>query len=213
MLLAPGPASRLVSPLHVAGVADPLFEQTLDVRLVAVDGAEIASGTAFIAADVGQRGPFEGDLPFSVSAEQNALLQVFARSARDGGVTHLASVGVTLAASGPAQIVAWSPYPEQIVIQQPASGASVSGTLHVEGVGTASFEGTLVIEAFDADGNLLASQPVITAAPDIGMPGLFAVDLMLPSGLTGPGRVVVRDPSPAFGGDVHLASVEVRYGP
>jgi hypothetical protein len=29
----------------------------------------------------------------------------------------------------------------------------------------------------------------------------------------GPGRVVVRNPSPAFGGDLHLNSVEVNLEP
>jgi hypothetical protein len=214
LILQPGPASHLISPIHVQGIADPTFEQTLVVRLVLIDGTEVASLPATIAADVGQRGPFEADLPFNVPGGGIAFIQVYSQSPRDGGVTHLASVGVTLISSGPATVVPMKAHPEDIAIAQPQSAQSISGgILHVEGIALASFEQTLLIELYDFDGNVVASQPVIVTAPDLGQPGPFVADLPYSVAASGPARVVVRDVSPAYGGDVHLASVDVDLNP
>jgi hypothetical protein len=215
MILEPGPGSRLVSPMHVTGWSDPTFEQGLSVRLLSFEGGEIiATMSTQIMADVGQRGAFAVEIPFTVTEEQNALLQVLSYSPRDGGVTHLSSVIVTLLPDGIASLIARSPYPEQIEVLQPAPGSIVAGGIvHVEGVAIASFEGTLVVELYDETGSLLASEPLIVDAPDMGLPGTFALDLVYSISSEGAGRVVVIDPSPAFDGFNHLASVEVRLQP
>jgi hypothetical protein len=210
----PGPGSRLTSPLTVAGLADPTFEQNLVVRLVLDDGTELAVAPTTIAADVGQRGPYTVDLPFTTSGERQAFLQVYAASPRDGGITHLASVGVLIADAGPETVTPVEAQPERIRIDQPGPGDTVGGGVaHVEGFGLASFEQTLLVELLDVDGNVLASQPVTVAAPDLGQPGPFSADIPYTLAAPGPGRLVIRDISPAFGGDVHLASIEISLAP
>jgi hypothetical protein len=214
LILEPGNGSRLTSPIHVAGIADPTFEQTLVVRVVFDDGSELAVQPVTIAADIGRRGPFAGDIPFIVSGERHAFIQVYDQSARDGGVIHLASVGVILTDTGPAEIAPAEPHPEQIAIFRPVNGEVIEGGLvRVEGFGLAGFEQTLLIEVYDADGSLVGSQPIIVKAPDLGLPGPFSADILYAVAVTGPGRIVVRDVSPAFGGDSHLASVEVMLEP
>jgi hypothetical protein len=214
LILSPGPGSRLTSPIHLQGMSDPTFEQTLAVRLLADNGSQLASVSTTIQADAGQRGAFKVDIPFSVGQTQQGFLQVFATSPRDGGVTHLASVGVQLASGGSADIHPAEPHAEQIAIRQPQPGETVSGgRLHVAGFGLGGFEQTLVIDIYDAEGNQLAEQPVMVKAPDLGQPGPFEADLSYTLAQPGPGRVVVRDVSPAFGGDTHLMSVEVRLQP
>jgi hypothetical protein len=214
-ILEPAPGSRLVSPLHLAGMADSTFEQVLTIRLVSFEGGLLAElAPVMIQSEMGQRGPFSADLAFSIDREQNALIQVLAHSPRDGGVTHLSSVGVTLLPGGAAQIRTREPYTEQISISQPQPGATVSGgLLHIEGVGIPTFEGTLVVQLYGEEGNLLASEPLIVNAPDMGLPGDFTLDLPYSAAAEGPGRVVVSDPSPAFDGLNHLASVEIRLQP
>jgi hypothetical protein len=205
----------LVSPLHVAGWSDPTFEQTLSVRLLSMDGSEVSAPVlAQIAADVGQRGPFAVDIPFFVSGEQNAQIQVLSYSPRDGGVTHLSSVGVTLIPAGSASSLVRLPYPEQVAVLQPELGATISGgVVHVEGVAVPSFEGTLVVEMYDEAGDLLASEPLIVDVPDMGLPGSFSLDFVYGAASAGPGRLVIKDPSPVFDEVNHLASVEVRLQP
>jgi hypothetical protein len=201
--------------MRLVGMADPTHEQSLILRGLRLDGSLlIAPQPITISAALGSRGPFEVEVPFDVSQEERVFLQVYAQSARDGGITHLASVAVTLSPDGPEEILTASRSAEQIVIQAPSPGSLLpGGRARVEGIGVASFEGTFVIELVDENGTVIASQPVISEAPDMGLPGTFSADLTFNVSQTGPGRIVVRDPSPAFGGDVHLASVEVRLEP
>lgn len=214
LIFEPGPDSLLTNPIHVEGLADPTFEQTLVIRVVLADGMEVATQPTTIAAEVGQRGPFEANLYVNAPGGGNAFIQVYSQSARDGGTTHLASVGVVLGLGGLAVVVPGMPHPEDIVVAQPQTGQTISGgMLHVEGIAVASFEQTLLIELHDADGNVVASQSVIVNAPDLGQPGPYSADIPYSVATSGPGRVVVRDVSPAFGGDVHLASVEIDLNP
>ena len=214
LILEPGPGSRLTSPLQVAGMADSTFEQHLLLRLVLDDGTEIAAGPVIIQSELGTRGPFEGELAFSVAGERNALLQVSSQSARDGGITHLASVGVTLAPTGPVQLQPAAPHFESLQITAPQPGETASGgVVHVEGIGRASFEGNLVIEVYDEQGNLIGSMPVLVDAPDMGLAGAFSADVPYTVAVAGFGRITVVDPLPAFDGIGHIASVEVRLLP
>lgn len=214
LILEPGNSSRVTSPIRVAGLADPTFEQTLVVRVVLVDGAELVTQPVTIAADLGQRGPFSGEIPFVVEDERQAFIQVFAQSARDGGVTHLASVGVRLTPTGPEDIVPGKPQPEQIAIFEPAPGATIQGGVaHVEGFGLGGFEQTLVVEVHDQSGSVVGSMPITVDAPDLGLPGVILADVPYTLATAGPGRIVVRDISPAFGGDSHVSSVDVSLEP
>ncbi|MGH2620421.1 MAG: Gmad2 immunoglobulin-like domain-containing protein [Anaerolineales bacterium] len=214
LILEPGPGSRLTSPLRVAGLADSTFEQHLLLRLVLDDGTEIAAGPVIIQSEFGTRGPFEGELAFIIAGERNALLQVSSQSARDGGITHLTSVGVTLAATGPVQVLPAAPHFESLQITAPQPGDTASGGIvHVEGTGLASFEGTLVIEVYDEQGNLIGSMPVLVDAPEMGLPGPFSADVPYSLAVAGFGRITVVDPLPAFDGLGHIASVEVRLLP
>ena len=214
LILEPGNGSRVTSPIRVAGLADPTFEQTLVVRVVLVDGAEVVTQPVTIAADIGQRGPFSGEIPFEVSDERQAFIQVFAQSARDGGITHLASVGVRLAPTEPEDIVPGEPHPEQIAIFEPSPGETIQGGIaHVEGFGLGGFEQTLVVEVYDQSGSVIGSMPITVDAPDLGLPGVILADVPYTLGVAGPGRIAVRDISPAFGGDSHVSSVEVTLEP
>jgi hypothetical protein len=57
----------------------------------------LASGNAFInSPDVGQPGPFAGELTYSVSEPTSARIVVFAASARDGGLLHVNSIPILL---------------------------------------------------------------------------------------------------------------------
>lgn len=214
LILEPGNGSRLISPARVAGVADPTFEQTLIVRIVDIEGTELALQPVTIAADLGLRGPFEVEVPFTVSGEQQAFIQVYDVSARDGRVVHLSSVAVTLAAGGAENVLLGEPRPERIAIFEPALGEEMhGGVVQVVGFGLAGFEQTLIVEVLDAGGAVVGSMPVTVEAADFGLPGPFRADVPYVLAVAGPGRIVVRDVSPAFGGDVHVASVAVSLAP
>ncbi len=210
LIRTPGNSSRVTSPVRVAGEADSTFEQALTVRIVTVDGETLATQPATIAAELGQRGPYEAEVAFTVDEETQAWIQVFATSARDGGITHLSAVGLLLAPDGEEDIVAGQPHEERISIESPTVGETLSGgEVVVRGRGLASFEQTLIVELLDEEGRLITMTPLIVDAPDLGEWGEFEATLSYEVSERAPARVVVYDPSPAFGGEVHLASVEV----
>jgi hypothetical protein len=219
LILTPGSGSRLVSQVHVEGLADSTFEQNLVVQVVALSDTGpdvIAQQAVTIQAELGQRGPFAADMVFTFEGdtEQPGEVRVFSTSPRDGGLTHLATAQVRLAASGPPDIRTADAHDELIVISSPPVAAAVSGGVaHVEGTGLASFEQTLVVEIYDADGQLIGSAPTTVTAQEYGMRGPFSADVVYALAASGPGRIVVIDPSPAFGQTLHLASVEVQLEP
>lgn len=216
MVLEPGPGSRVTSPITVRGVADPTFEQTLVARLVDASGSVLIEEPLMIQSPLGERGPFEGQIEFTVSEATNVFLQVYATSARDGGITHLETVGggITLLPAETQDIVERDPYPEQIAIFEPQAGQQISaGSVHVEGFGLASFEGTLVLELYDAEGTKLGSTPIIVASPDMGTSGHYSGDVPYSISEQTPARLVVRDPLPTGNGVNHITSVEIRLQP
>jgi hypothetical protein len=213
-ILTPASGSVVTSTIHIEGISDPTFEQNLVVRVLTADGTEVAEVPTTIQVGTGQRGPFALDLPVNLTTQQNIFVQVFAASPRDGGVTHLSSVGVTFTPTGPANIITRAPYQEQIAIFQPQITATVTGgNVQVSGYGLASFEQTLLVQVLDEDGMVVGSQPVMVDSAGPGKPGPFQVNIPYTVSASGPGRIVVRDVSPAFGGDVHLSSVEVTLAP
>lgn len=210
----PASSSIVASPLQVRGMADPTFEQNLGLRLYRMTGELLAEGSATIEAPIGERGPFSGELTFEAEPGGPLLLQVFNTSARDGGLTHLSSVPLTLSEQGEVQIKEAPVGPEQIFIEQPEAGATLSGGLvRVSGFGRASFEATLVVEVVNADGETVGQQPLIVEEPAMGEPGHFMAEVNYDIDRAQPGRLVVYDPSPAFGGLIHLNSVEVQLQP
>ena len=219
LVWTPANGSRLVGAAHIEGEAEPTFEQTLVVQVVALDQEPfevLAQQPVIIDADAGQRGAFTADLTFDLGggAERPGAVNVISVSPRDGGITHLTSAQVTLAASGTEAVLANNSVDERIAIFAPAAGdALAGGVAHVEGFALASFEQTLLVEILDVDGLVIGSMPVLVQAPDMGIPGPFAVDVLYALATPGPGRIVVRDISPAFGQDLHLASVDVGLEP
>lgn len=216
-ILEPGPGSRLVSPLNVrVRTWLPAFERTLTLRLLSDDGRDLIGPQAVVAAsEEGGWLSFSAALPFSISEEGNAFLQAYLTSPRDGAVTHLASTWVRLMPAGEAAIEpAPADPPETLQIRLPAAGESIrGGVVHVEGFGLASFEQTLLIEVHDAAGAVIGLQPVLVQAPDWGIAGPFSAEVAYTLAAAGPGRIVVRDISPAHGDDVHRASVEIELAP
>jgi hypothetical protein len=92
----PFAGASVTSPLTVFGTAGATFEQTLVIRMVGLDNVELGKTTTTIQADGGQRGSFNATIDFTAGDNQNALLQIYSTSARDGSLVHLNSVMVKL---------------------------------------------------------------------------------------------------------------------
>ncbi len=227
LVLEPGEGSAVASPAHIAGEADPTFEQSLVAQISSADGTILATANAQISAEVGQRGPFSVDLAFSVDSHQPGRMAVYAVSPRDGGLIHLASVDVTLlAAGGAAALNPTRPHTETIALFAPALLANLSGgAAHITGFSEYVFENQLSV-AICGQGGVGAPDPICGTAdnrvgagtatvqsPDIGQPGPLETDVTYTVPAAMRGRIVVYSVSPRDGGVTHLSSQEVVLAP
>ncbi|TAJ18887.1 MAG: hypothetical protein EPO65_07950 [Dehalococcoidia bacterium] len=104
-----------------------------------------------------------------------------------------------------------------VCIELPQKGASAARgvSLVVRGYAGGSFENNVVVEVrtVDASGALgaapLVLKPVTYTAPDMGMPGFWAVELLVPVGPPSNARVIAHFESPKDGARVAEASVDI----
>jgi hypothetical protein len=203
-ILEPGPGSVVASPVRIVGIAGPLHDQSLFARIVLEDNEFLPEVPVIVQARPGERGSFEVEYHFVRGG--HGRIQVYSLSPRDGGITHLTTVGVQLSPSGTDQIRRVDPHPERIAIYQPVKGQTVSGgVVTVEGFGLATFEQTLLVEVIDSQGNSVGMQ-IVTLTTDLGEPGPFQVIVPYLASSSGPGRIIVHD-------EMHLNSVEVTLEP
>jgi hypothetical protein len=226
----PGNASRVVSPVRVAGEAEGAFEQSLVINIV-VNGQVIATATAQIAADMGQRGPFSVDVPFTLPAgttgETPAHILVYHISPRDGSAAHLSSTLVyLLPPGGTPNLTAGGENKEFFTIYSPAPMATVAGGVaQVTGYSAPVFENNigLVICGDGGSGaphllcgtadNVLGTGFATVQAPDIGQPGPFSAQV--PYAVSAPrgGTIVLFVTSPMDGTVTHIYSRPVNLAP
>ncbi len=227
-ILQPGLGSSVVSPVKVAGEADPTFEQHLMAKVAGETGAALNTKSTTIQVPAGERGPFSLQIPFTVTKSQPGRVAVWSTSAKDGGLVHFSSVEVTLLSSGSAKILAQpQAASEVLVITQPsATGAAASGgKLLVQGWSGPVFENALVVVLCGEGGsgktdpfcgtadNILARTTTTIHAPDVGQPGPFSVEISYHVTQPVSGRVAVYYTSPRDGYLLHLSSMPVKLAP
>lgn len=223
---SPGSSSMVVSPLEVAGQADPTFEQNLVIAIYAEDGTQLALAPATIQADLGYRGPYSLELEFSVESQQAGRITVYSTSARDGGIIHLNSVDVVLLPSGSSQISTNTEELESILIESPANGDRVSGgVIQLSGFSDYYFESNLGMvlcgpggsgapdELCGTEDNALARGAVTIQAPDVGQPGPFSAEINYSVMEPTPARLLLYATSPRDGGLIHVSSVNLELAP
>lgn len=109
-----------------------------------------------------------------------------------------------------------APTSARITIVDPANGTvvDVGAPFAVRGTGEGLPEGTVVVEALDAAGNVLAMQPTIVTASDAGIGGAgpWSVQLSAQVSPGTPGSIRAYSQSPADGSFMAETSVAVVFG-
>ena len=198
-------------PVTASGTGAGLPEGNLVVQ--ALDQYEnllVEEPTTLQGSDVGTggEGTWEVRLRIPVEAGTPGLIVAISRSPADNSKVAEDWVDV---------IFGTAPAPEpQLEINDPTEGAvlDTSAPVPVNGTGAGLYEGTVVVQALDASGQVLAEQATTLEGPDAGSggPGTWSVQLIAqpPAGTTG--QIVAFSPS-ADGGDPDATtSVNVTYG-
>jgi len=103
-----------------------------------------------------------------------------------------------------------------ITITKPVQGDNLDLTwsLNVSGQASGLFEGSLVVQALNAAGNILAQEPTAINSPDAGTGGSgpWSVDLYINAPTGSQGQIVAFSTSPLDGSRVAEDRIEVGYG-
>jgi putative lipoprotein len=135
-----------------------------------------------------------------------------------GNPTEDVEVLVERAGGGPAPTPQPTPAPAEasIRINDPNRGdvLDISGPVTVRGTGANLYEGNVVVQALDGQGNVLDQQPTTLTGRDVGSGGMraWSVDLNIQVEPGTVGRIFAFSPSPKDGSIMASDQVEVTYG-
>lgn len=82
--------------IHVSGYAAPTFEQNLVIEVLDSEGQTVGEVATIIASSMGEWGPFEAEVSYTVTAETPGALCVTDYSAADGNIVHRNCLNITL---------------------------------------------------------------------------------------------------------------------
>ena len=206
VIISPGNGTQwnVSQPIQVTGSARDVPDDT--VLIFAVD-----NGLNILGQTTAQLGPpndqdvraYSGTLSASVSTTTEGKI-VSGVLNEDGSVAESAGVFVTYVV----------PVQSSITITQPPDGATLANpeSIGVTGTGEGLFENSVVVQATDSEGNVLAEQATTTDASEPGGAGNWSVTLSVsvPAGTTG--RIIAFSTDPATGGTSASAQINVTYG-
>ena len=216
-IFSPGPASQVTSPFRVAGWGGPSYKDRVKLRLLGENGRVLAEGSAYlhVLPEVENSGRFYLEVPFDISlVAEAARLEVSMHCYRNGQLSHLNTVNLTLLSVGSSLIHPAINGPEKLAIFYPRQEAVIEGgQVTVFGAGWVDSDLPLTIEVLDTNGKLLGSSQVYLDAPVIGQLGTFQVDVSYQITFPQWGRIGVSEHSADIPGLIHYSSVVVWLKP
>jgi hypothetical protein len=212
-IFAPGPLSKLVSPVEIFGYAIPGYNNLGQVILYGEDGRTLASemlqlNTAYTWAY------FSWSLPFQIQAAGELARLSLSTQDQYGRLTALYSVHLILLQEGYSIVNPPGDLRERGVILQPAAGQrNAGGLLRVSGELRPLNSQPLVVELVTRDGNIIASQlvPITPPPTDIYIP--FQVDLPYSVSRGTWALLEIHQPDARIGGIMYLNSREIYLNP
>jgi hypothetical protein len=212
LITSPQPGQGVRGTLRIEGVSDPALAQQLNVVVRDAKGTVMSSTRPVVQPQSGQRSAFSADVAVPADTpRQTGRVQIYAVSASNNAVTHLASVEVEL--NGDAQAAAVpidQQTPEAIAMIFPSPNAEVKGVVKVA---AATMLGPkIVVEVLDAN-NQTVGRVEQTADLAAGSPAQVMAEVPIQVSTAGPGRVLVYVVNARDGTTEHLSSVDVNLAP
>ncbi|MEJ2737255.1 MAG: Gmad2 immunoglobulin-like domain-containing protein [Anaerolineae bacterium] len=206
-----GQVVELNQPVRVDGKGVGLPEGNVVVEVQDWQGNVLDRQPATLQGrDVGAGGEGTWSVELTIEAEPGTAGRIWAYSPspEDGSILAEDSVEVSLGRTAAVQVF--------IRIDEPAQGAlvDIEQPVGVRGSGAGLPEGNVVVEALDAEGNVLDRQPATLQGPDVGTggEGTWSVELTIETEPGTAGKIRAYSPSPADGSIVAEDSVEVSLG-
>jgi heat shock protein HslJ len=206
-----GQTLDIAGPITVRGTGAGLPEANVIVQALDRDGNELASQPAILQGPevgTGGEGTWQVQLTIETEAGMAGQIRAYSPSPTDNSVVAEGRVQVTFGST--------PPVPAFLEIDEPASGAvlDTSQPVAVSGTGGGLPEGNVVVQALDADNEVLAEQATTLQGSDVatGGEGTWSVMLIVqpPAGTIG--QIVAFSSSPDSGEKVAESAVSVTYG-
>jgi hypothetical protein len=211
---APGPLSKLVSPLLFDAYVMIGADGRANVELFGEDGRLIATDTVF--GETGRYYRVQRYLDFSIPGAGELARLRFTTKDRYGRITSLSSVDVVLLQFGrsiPNPPTVWL---DPFIIWRPSRGSTVSGGVAwIDGLAYNVNSSPVIIEILASDGSVIASREIILPEPLEGRShARFDVGLSYTVEQRTPVLLVMRQESDnRMPGTVYLSSVEIILEP
>jgi hypothetical protein len=212
-ILAPGPASKVTSPIKVTAYLKPAGRGNIRIELLGEDGRLLArkvtmyypGGWVHVLEEI------EFEIPGVAEASR---LQISSEDSY-GRINALASVGLILLSHGNADINPSGDLSEPIIIQQPAPKAFIQGgKVMVSGIAHPMGKDPLLIEMIGTDGKYIGPSRLVTfgtPGPDGYIPFTAEVPYSVASSTWA--LLVITDRGDRIPGPTHLSSVEILLSP
>ena len=208
---ADGSVVDISVPITVEGAGGGLYEGSLVVQVLDQQENVLAEQAATIDspdAGIGGTGSWRVELSVATDPGTTGRIRAFSTSPEGDDIVAKDSVQVQMGETPKVEAY--------IEIEEPADGATVDtvNLVIVRGIGAGLFEGNVVVQALDGQGNVLAEQPTIIQSPDagIGGEGPWQVELDIEVEPGTPGTIRAFSPSPVEGEGVMAEdSVSVTY--
>ncbi|MEA1978303.1 MAG: Gmad2 immunoglobulin-like domain-containing protein [Chloroflexota bacterium] len=191
----------------VKGQGHGLFENNVVVQAMDSEGNVLSEqATVTDAAEPGGTGNWSVEIVIPVKPGSEGLIFAFSTSPQDGSITASASVEVTYGADAEieSKIEITEPKKDQVL--------DISAPITVRGTGQGLFEGNVVVEAVDGDGNVLVQEAAVMSSDEPGGAGEWSVDLDVHSDAVINGTIRAYSPSPADGSIMAESIVAVTFG-
>jgi heat shock protein HslJ len=201
----------ITNPVAVAGIGAGLFEGNVVVQVIDRDGNILAQEPTTLQGpdtDMGGEGSWKVELTVETQPGMAGQIRAFSPSPVDGSIMAEDRVDVSLGSTPAVQAY--------IQIDDPVSGQNldIANPITVRGKGAGLYEGNVVVQALDRDGNELAIQPTILQGPDVGVggEGTWQVQLTIKTEPGMAGQIRAFSPSPVDNSIVAEARVQVSFG-
>jgi hypothetical protein len=211
-ILAPGPASKVVTPIQISAYLKPGARGKIRLDLLGEDGRLLGRKLLVYAPDLQVHVITSMDFEIPGAAEAGRL--VITTEDPQGRSLALASVDVLLMSVGDSDINPPGDLLEDIIIQEPVKSKFIQGgTVVVSGLARPQDNNSLLVEMIAPDGSHIGPTRLIgfAASQDIGyLP--FMVEIPYSVGDPTWVRLVVYENSGRIPGMVHLSSAEILLG-
>ena len=206
-----GTVLDIARPVVVRGSGAGLPEGNVVVEALDAKGDVLDRQPATLQGpDVGTGGEGTWSTELTIGAELGTAgrIQAYSLSPNDGSVIAKDKVEVSLGRT--------AALPTYIFIDEPAQGAlvDIANPVLVRGTGASLPEGSVVVEALDAGGNVLARQPATLQGKDVGTgaEGTWSTELVIEVEPGTAGRIRAFSTSPKDGSIIVEDSVDVSLG-